>query len=66
MQLAADLKPSLEPWHLVRRGMLGPLCLLAVCCGSLVFLESVHLFLFVVARLCLLDAPPVRLIAFRS
>ena len=50
MQLAADLKPSLEP----------------VCCGSLVFLESVHLFLFVVARLCLLDAPPVRLIASRS
>lgn len=48
MQLAAKLKSSLEPWHLVRLGMLGPLCLLAYGCGSLVFRLSVQLFLFAV------------------
>lgn len=35
---ASDLKPGREAQHLVSRGMLGPLCLLVVCCGGLVFL----------------------------
>lgn len=45
IQLAGKLKPSLEPWHLVR---LVILCFLTNSCSSLVFLLSVQFFLFTV------------------